>query len=78
MTPRPGSVYVQVTPRLGDELVPGEWVSKIVAIHRMQCAIEQLRRDAAPHFDPSFGEQPPAILAPSEDELQASQQALAK
>jgi hypothetical protein len=35
----------------------------------MQGAITELRRMAASSFDPSFGEQHPAILAPSEEEL---------
>jgi len=50
-------------------IVPGEWVSTIEAIHRMQNAIALLRSNAASRFDPSWGEQPPAILAPSEDEV---------
>lgn len=62
------SVFVHVSASDVD-IVPGEWVTTIDAIHRMQNAIAELRRMATPNFDPSFGEQPPAILAPSEEEL---------
>jgi hypothetical protein len=61
-------VFVQVDVRHEGNLVPGEWVSTIEAIHRMQNAIAELRRMGASSFDPSFGEQPAAILAPSEEE----------
>ena len=64
-----GKVFVHVAVCHDGDVVPGEWVSTIEAIHRMQGAITELRRMSAPSFDPSFGEQPPAILAPSEDEL---------
>jgi hypothetical protein len=62
-------VHVMHT-REGD-IVPGEWVTPVEAIHRLHRAIEELRRMAAPIFDPSFGEQPMAILAPSEQEVVA-------
>ena len=43
----------------------------IDAIHRLQRAIDELRQRAAPVFDPSWGEQPLPLLAPSEAELQS-------
>jgi len=67
---RPGTVYLHVATKT-DDMVPAEWVSTIEAIHRMQEAIRQLRQAAMPAFDPSFGEQPPALLAPSEEEVAA-------
>jgi len=66
---RKGTVYIHVSTRHDGDLVPGEWVSTIEAIHRMQKAVVELRRSAQSKFDPSFGEQPPATLAPSEGEL---------
>jgi len=65
---RKGNVYVEVNLR-NDTLVSGEWVSTIDAIHRMHGAIAELRRASTANFDPSWGEQPRAILAPSEAEL---------
>jgi len=67
-----GNVFVQVSVRHDGDLVPGEWVSTIEAIHRLQTAIAELRRNSAHTFDPSWGEQPPAILAPSEDEAKVA------
>lgn len=61
-------VYVCV--RLGnDDVVPGEKVSTVEAIVRMQGAIEELRRRAAPVFDASWGERCAPLLGPSADEL---------
>ena len=66
---RKGNVLVHVSVRNDGDIVPGEWVSTIEAIHRLQIAITELRRSSTSTFDPSFGEQPPAILAPSDEEL---------
>lgn len=60
---------MQVSLRHDGDIVPGEWVSTIEAIHHLQSAIAELRRVSQSNFDPSFGEQPPAIFAPSEEEL---------
>jgi len=69
---RKGNVYVEVHDRREGMIVSGEWVSTIEAIHRMQNAIVLLRRNAHPSFDPSWWEQPQAILAPSEEEARGA------
>lgn len=69
MTKGQGKVFVQVSVKHDGDIVPGEWVSTIEAIHRLQTAILELRRTATTSFDPSWGEQPPALLAPSEEEV---------
>ena len=61
-------VRIEMTYR-GDPLVsPGE-DTVIDAITQLHAAISALRRLSAPVFDPSFGEQAPSLLAPSETEL---------
>ena len=54
----------------GDHIVDGKFKA-IEAIHQLQRAIDELRRRAAPVFDPSWGDQPQPLLAPSEAELQS-------
>ena len=51
-----------------DDIVRGKFKT-IEAIHQLQAAIDDLRRRAAPVFDPSYGEQQQPLLAPSEAEL---------
>jgi hypothetical protein len=70
------NVFVQVSIRHEGDVVSGEYVTVIEAIHRMQAAIAYLRQRSASNFDPSFGEQPPAVLAPSEEEIQQAQRAV--
>lgn len=65
---KPGSVFVNVATRDGD-LVEGAWLNPIDAIHSLQAAIDTLRLRTASPFDPSWGEQPPAVLAPRETEI---------
>jgi hypothetical protein len=69
---RKGNIFVHVAIRHDGDIVPGEWVSVIEAIHRLQTAITELRRGSASAFDPSWGEQPAAILAPSEEEARGA------
>lgn len=52
----------------GERVVDGKFKT-IEAIHQLQSAIDALRQGAAPVFDPSWGEQPQPLLAPTEAEL---------
>jgi hypothetical protein len=49
-------------------IVDGKF-NAVEAIVRLQSAIDELRRLAAPVFDASWGEQPMPLLAPRAEEL---------
>jgi hypothetical protein len=63
-------IHIIIKDADGNDVVSGKFKT-IEAIHQLQRAIDDIRRRAAPVFDPSFGEQPQPLLAPSESELQS-------
>ena len=64
-----GNIYLKIhVDGLEGELIEAGWYRTIDAINALQSAILQLRNRARSKFDPSFGEQPMALLGPSEEE----------
>lgn len=55
----------------GRKLHDGPAINATEAIVTLQSLIKTLRRENLPSFDASWGEQPPAILAPSDEEVAA-------
>lgn len=65
-----GNVLISIRLRDGEVIVEEGAYRTLDAIAQLQGAIEELRRRGASPLDLSWGEQPPPVLAPSEEEWQ--------
>lgn len=61
-------IYLEARNESDAPIVAGGFYTKVQAIALLQSAIYRLRRETAPTFDASWGEQPMPIIGPSADE----------
>lgn len=63
--------WIELSDEQGRVISQGWGLNAADTIVKLQETIKLLRRESLPSFDASWGEQPPAILGPSDEELAA-------
>jgi hypothetical protein len=64
-------IHVEIRNSRGDINLLEKSLTAVEAIQLLRNAIEEIRAFSLHTFDPSFGEQPRALIAPSDEEMAA-------